>query len=363
MNATLAINAYPNLIKSSLPLLASEKVDALEWSFDTIDIDQIPEWFDELLQAYSAENRLIGHGVFFGMMRGMMSSDQKLWLSNLEKITKKYSFDHISEHFGYFSGADFHSGAPLPVPMNKSTLNIGIDRMKRMQQASNCIVGIENLAFSGSLSEVKYHGEFLDKLINPVDGFILLDFHNLYCQMLNFDIPFDTIIESYPLDRVREIHISGGSWDMVSSQRNIRRDTHDSSVPSELMALLETHFHKFKNLRYITLEQMDYALHTDEESAFFQSDFDKIKNITAEVKANPNYDFEIKKHSLDEIEYQDKDLYEAQILFSSLLENSRDISDLSNQMTQNKSKLFSLEVDKWDIDMLETAMKIAQKWK
>jgi hypothetical protein len=48
---------------------------------------------------------------------------------------------------------------------------------------------LENLALSFSVDDVKHQGEFLEKLVEPVNGFLILDLHNLYCQSHNFDIP------------------------------------------------------------------------------------------------------------------------------------------------------------------------------
>jgi uncharacterized protein (UPF0276 family) len=90
------------------------------------------------------------------------------------------------------------------------------------------------------LEEVKKHGEFLNKLVDSVNGFIILDLHNVYCQSYNFNISFDEIIHLYPLHRVREIHISGGSWEdsNILPGKKIRRDTHDNPVPEKVFHLL-----------------------------------------------------------------------------------------------------------------------------
>ncbi len=360
MFATLTLNPYPNLLKTSIPLLESEKVDAIEWNFDTLSLDEIPDWFIDLLEAFNQENRLIGHGVFYNMFKGNFSQNHKIWLKEFGRITKRFDFDHITEHFGFFTGKDFHSGAPLPVPMNASTIQLGIDRLKRVQELCHCAVGLENLAFAGSIEEVKYHGEFLNNLLEPIDGIILLDFHNIFCQMINFDLSFEEIIESYPVNRVREIHVSGGSWDLVSSTKNIRRDTHDSQVPSEVFDLLEKYIHLFPNLKYITLEQMDHALTSEEEQSKFQTDFNKMKSFTKNRKIK---DIPFIKSNFKIQNVENNELELAQNYFSDILENTIDLISLESKITENKEALIPLNIENWNQDMLETAMKIAQKWK
>ncbi|MDF2190157.1 DUF692 family multinuclear iron-containing protein [Paraflavitalea sp. CAU 1676] len=80
----------------------------------------------------------------------------------------------------------------------------------------------------------------LDQLLEPVNGFIILDLHNLWCQIHNFEIPYEEIVALYPLHCVRDIQISGGSWEQsdVTPDRIIWRDTHDDAVPQEVFRLL-----------------------------------------------------------------------------------------------------------------------------
>jgi uncharacterized protein (UPF0276 family) len=96
-----------------------------------------------------------------------------------------------------FLGENFHYGAPLPSPYGASTLRIGQDRLSRIYDACRYPVGLENLAFSYLLDEVKHHGEFLEKLLDPVHGFLILDLHNLYCQLHNFAVPDEEFIAQY----------------------------------------------------------------------------------------------------------------------------------------------------------------------
>lgn len=157
--ATIACNLDADILSAAFPLLEEGKVEALEWSFDTLYwAEEVPEWFSELLQAYSKQKRLIGHGVFFSLLSGKWTKEQQHWLEQLKQLSSQFSFDHITEHFGFFTGQNFHYGAPLHVPYSPTTLRIGQDRMRRISDACQCSVSLENLAFSYSPDEVKQHG-------------------------------------------------------------------------------------------------------------------------------------------------------------------------------------------------------------
>ncbi|MBI1224055.1 MAG: DUF692 family protein [Bacteroidetes bacterium] len=367
--ASIACNLDRNTLLAALPLLESGNVEGLEWSFDALfKVREIPEWFQELVFTYGKASRLIGHGVYFSIFSGKWRPEQENWLSQLRQFSKTYQFDHVSEHFGFMTGEDFHKGAPIGIPYNASTLSIGVDRLFRIQDACQCPVGLENLAFSYSLDEVKKHGDFLSKLVEPVNGFIILDLHNLFCQMHNFEVDFEELMALYPLERVREIHISGGSWEAsnIVSNKKIRRDTHDSQVPETVFKMLESSLSRCPNLKFVVMEQLGNALGGDAEKAQFQADFLKMSsiiqhetpgNFTQQNDFSPNAARILGEPLENEfLAYQQNEL-------SQILETSPNF-ETTRQLLANSSLANSdWKVENWEPTMLETAMVIAQKWK
>ena len=367
----VSCNLDNQLLQATLPLFAAEKVEAIEWSFDTLyKVRDIPDWFVELLQAFGDEGRLIGHGVYFSLFSGKWTTEQQRWLDHLRKVSANFKFNHITEHFGFLTGEDFHKGAPISVPYTSETLPIGIDRLQRIQEACSCPVGLENLAFSYSLDEVQRHGEFLERLIEPVNGFIILDLHNLYCQLENFSLDFETLIQAYPLDRVREIHISGGSWESsgIIPERTIRRDTHDDAVPEAVFELLRKTLPLCKNLKFVILEQLGIALHTVESQYQFQQDFEQMQSIihvfNSHNQSIPDTDFLPKGLiSLNEPIPESLTLYQQQLELSSILESSTSYQEALRLLTDSSLAHSAWKTENWSPYMLETALRIARKWK
>nr|WP_294860779.1 DUF692 family multinuclear iron-containing protein [uncultured Fluviicola sp.] len=371
IHSGVSCNLDNQLLQATLPLFASEKVEAIEWSFDTLyKVRDIPGWFVELLQAFGDEGRLIGHGVYFSLFSGKWTAEQQRWLDHLRKVSENFRFDHITEHFGFLTGEDFHKGAPISVPYTSETLNIGIDRLQRIQEVCSCPVGLENLAFSYSLDEVQRHGEFLERLIEPVNGFIILDLHNLYCQLANFSLDFETLIQAYPLDRVREIHISGGSWESsgVLPERTIRRDTHDDAVPEAVFELLRKTLPLCKNLKFVILEQLGIALYTPESQRQFQVDFKRMQAIVQDFNEQSSSgsvtDFlPIEFISLNEPVPESPTLYQQQLELSSILERASNYEEAHRLLSNSSLADSAWKTENWSPYMLETALRIAQKWK
>jgi uncharacterized protein len=368
--SAVACNLDTNILRATLPLFESEKVAAIEWSFDVFTPGmKLPEWFEGLLVEYSVAGRLIGHGVFFSLFSGHWQPKQQDWLLQLQGLSKKFRFDHITEHFGFMTGSDFHKGAPISIPFTAGTLAIGRDRLQRIQDACQCPVGLENLALAYSLEEVQQHGEFLGKLVEAVNGFIILDLHNLYCQLHNFGLAFEDLISRYPLDLVREIHISGGSWEaaVLDAGAMIRRDTHDDAVPMAVFDLLKKTMVRCPNLKYVVLEQLGTGLQSAESRQVFQEDFSQmvqiIQNYNSEKRPAIFNDFKPKKHFFTEKPLESTQLYEQQQALSHILETAPTLQAAQAQLAQSILARTEWKVEHWNPEMIETARAIAQKWK
>ncbi|MEZ4987573.1 MAG: DUF692 family protein [Saprospiraceae bacterium] len=367
IHATLALNLQQPLLAAAFPLLAAAEVDALEWSFDTWDEKAIPPWFEEVLLAFAQQRRLVGHGVFFSIFSARWTPAQAQWLQQLRRLHERFSFDHISEHFGFMTGADFHKGAPMSVPLTETTLHIGVDRLRRIQDAVTCPVGLENLAFAFSADDVARQGAFMERLLAPINGFLILDLHNLYCQLHNFRADATRLLASYPLHLVREIHISGGSWATPPIQGGtiVRRDTHDSQVPDEVFALLEMAIPLCPNLRYVTLEQMGSSLNSELASATFRTDFQRMKalaNLPTNITSSATDTWAAPATPFQADPATDEALFQQQRTLATILETSPDVATAKERLQQSSLAQSAWGIEKWDDTMLHTALDIAQKW-
>ena len=282
----LSLMLEDDFLRATHPLFQAGEVDALEWSFDVgWPRAVMPEWASELLQAYSDAERLVGHGVSYSPLSAGVDSLQERWLVQLGAELRGRRYRHLSEHFGFSTSRNFHQSAPLPVPLTDATLRLGQRNLRQLADVARLPIGLENLAFAFSIRDVEEQGRFLDELLAPVDGFIVLDLHNLYCQAINFDQPFDALLLRYPLQRVRELHVAGGSWSTSAScpATRVRRDTHDHSVPDELFCWLPRVLARCPHVEVVILERMGGTLAAGDDEQF-RADFRRLKAV---VHATP----------------------------------------------------------------------------
>ncbi|QXP61577.1 DUF692 family multinuclear iron-containing protein [Olleya sp. HaHaR_3_96] len=343
----LSIMPNPEFIAAALPLFESAQVEVIEWSFDTIlDKKYQPEWLPLVLKEYGDNNRLLGHGVYYAPLDANWGPNQDNWLQKAKLETLAYNYNHLSEHFGVMSSANAHHGFPLPFDLSDTILKIGIDRLKRLQNTVQLDIGIENLALASNVSDILKQGAFIEKLVAPINGFVILDLHNIYCQSINFDLDLLTIITSYPLHLVKEIHLSGGSWDHAPNlTKPIRRDTHDGRIPEVLLDLLPEVLQRCPVLEFVIFERLGDTFQNENDGLEFRADFNKIQAIIDHTAFSSNArQWTLKKHDLG-----------PPLIDLPLLNKQQELREHIRLETANNHP-------EWNTNMWITATKLYKKW-
>ena len=277
----LSLMIEEDFLAATEQLFLDGLVDVAEWSFDMGWGRTLPAWLERLLIDYSESGDLLGHGVSYSILDASHSSRTPQWLVNLKAEKSRLCYRHVTVHIGFMGAGHFHFSAPLPMPLTKESEAVGRQRLIELAEVVDGSVGLENLAFAFSSRDVADQGQFLDRLLESVDGFLLLDLHNIYCQTCNFGISGDTLLSSYPLSRVRELHVSGGSWsrsDMDDPDRLIRRDTHDDQVPEAVFELLELALESCPKVETVVFERLGGTI-GDAGGEQLRRDYCRVRDI------------------------------------------------------------------------------------
>ncbi|MBY0546096.1 MAG: DUF692 family protein [Candidatus Obscuribacterales bacterium] len=275
--------------RASYALFEEGLVDTLEWSFDMAwRMKRLPDWCADLLDFFATENRLAGHGVSYSVLSSEESSWQKEYLERLADEVAMRKYLRVSEHFGYARGGPYSFNTVFPVPLTECAIACGIKNLRKLHSACAVPVGLENLAFSFCRRDVTDQGAFLCALLSGVNGYLVLDLHNVWCQMQNFDVSFEGIVSSYPLERVRELHVSGGSWSLSGEEfgRRIRRDTHDDVVPQEVAGLVQAASRLCPGLECVIYERIGNTIDGADGESRFREDFRKLKSLVESLPGN-----------------------------------------------------------------------------
>lgn len=283
----LMLAAAEDFREAALPLFDAGIVEALEWSVDLgWGARGVPDWADLLLGAYGEAGRLYGHGVELSLLSARFEERQARWLKRLEREVAERRFAHFSEHFGFMTAGRFTDGTPLPHPFTPEAVAIGRERIEMLRAIVSVPVGLENLALAFGRRDVEEQPAFIEELLAPSDGFLLLDVHNLYCQAFNYGFDPIALMDRYPLARVRELHVAGGQLAYPRSdpeRRPFRRDGHDRSVPIEVFPMVAHALARCPALEVIILEHTDNALNDDLAMARFREDFSALRALVRDA--------------------------------------------------------------------------------
>lgn len=286
----LLVTAAEDFRAASFPLFSEGLVDCIEWNLDMgWSRRGVPEWIAALLDVYGQAGRLHGHGVEFSLLSARLSPRQHRWLEHFEQEMSSRPYVRVSEHFGFITAGPFVNGTVMPHPRTDAALRLGRDRLALLSELAGKPVGLENLALAFGPNDVQGQPDFIDALLEPGGGHLLLDLHNLLCQADNFGLAPEVLLARYPLHRVRELHLAGGEMSYPKADplhRPFRRDSHLGHLPDGVFSLLAAALTQCPLLDTIFLERADDTLRGPEDLARFDSDFRKVRAIVGELRGN-----------------------------------------------------------------------------
>ncbi len=222
----------------------------------------IPNGFSHkfLELGHETNTPFVGHGVGFSL--GSANPDaarRQRWLNAIREDHKRFQFLWYTDHLGATVVDGHELLLPLGLPYTDETAGAIAQSLAAIQTIVPD-VGVENSVFYFHLGEPLEEPAWLAKCVTAPRTHLLLDLHNVYTTALNVGYDPRQYIDALPLDKVIEIHVSGGSWsdpNWLQSQQVLRLDSHDEATPDEVWTLLEEVLPRCPNLRGVTLERME----------------------------------------------------------------------------------------------------------
>jgi uncharacterized protein (UPF0276 family) len=200
----------------------------------------------------------VAHGVGFSMG----SSDAKrraVWLRQIRRDHAVFGFEWYTDHLGQTEAGGLALTLPMALPMTAQAAATVRRRLRDLQRIVPA-VGVENTVVYFLLGDALEEPRFLKRLLSAPRMHLLLDLHNLHTMAENFGFDADAYLDALPLDRVIEVHVSGGAYSEPGwlPHGAVRRlDSHDGAVPEAVWRLAERALPRLPNLRGATLERME----------------------------------------------------------------------------------------------------------
>ena len=159
-------------------------------------------------------------------------------LARLKTLCDRYAPESFSEHLAWSSHGDVYLNDLLPLPYTQATLARVVEHVDEVQTALGRQMLLENpstyIRFSEStIAEV----DFLAEVSNRTGCGLLLDINNVFVSARNHDTQPLPYLDSFPLDRVKEIHLGGHDEETDDAGAPLLIDTHASPIADAVWTL------------------------------------------------------------------------------------------------------------------------------
>jgi uncharacterized protein len=232
----------------------------------------VPNGFHELFLRWSERKSVpfLAHGV--GSSVGTPAREprrREAWIARLREDAARFGFRWFTDHLGATRLGGKELTLPLPIPMTPASAAVvraALDEMRAVVPD----VGVENSVFYFHLGSPLDEPAFLAACLSAPRSHLLLDLHNVHTTAANAGFDPEEYLRRLPLERVIEIHVSGGrDSDPRWLSGAVRRlDSHDDAVPEPVWRMLESVLPRCPNLRAVTLERMETTLAPEDVPAF-----------------------------------------------------------------------------------------------
>ena len=176
----------------------------------------------------------------------------------------------FSEHLSYTKSNNAHLYDLLPIPFRKDAIDHVVDRIKRVQDALERPLAIENVSYYTPVAAEMTEIEFIGEIVERADCSLLLDVNNVYVNAFNHNYDAKDFIGKLPLNRVAYIHMAGHE----QVEPDLIIDTHGQPIIDPVYELFEWTIQKMDPVP--VLLERDYNFEDLEQ---IQGELTRIKGI------------------------------------------------------------------------------------
>ncbi|MFJ6324505.1 MULTISPECIES: DUF692 domain-containing protein [unclassified Rhizobium] len=178
------------------------------------------------------------HGV--GLSIGSMQPLDKEHLARLKIVCDRYEPESFSEHLAWSSHDTTFLNDLLPLPYTEATLAQVCAHIDQVQTLLGRQMLLENpatyLLFEESTIE---ETEFLAEVAQRTGCGLLLDVNNVFVAATNHRLDPRDYLKRFPVQWIREIHLSGHSETLDDAGAPLLIDSHDTPVKDPVWDLYE----------------------------------------------------------------------------------------------------------------------------
>lgn len=244
----------PAFIDHILPL-----ADVIEVIPDTLAVKHgrhpvIPPATLQSLAEIAKRATIVIHGV--GLSIASFHGWNEDYFRLLDQILDAVPVAWHSEHLGFIKVEGRFLGTMLSLPRSREALDLVAERARAIVDRYPLPFLLENIVnlLPDPPSEMT-EAAFLNRVAELSGCGILLDIYNLECNAHNQDYRIDDFLSEIDLERVREIHVAGGT-----ERAGLMLDVHSRRTRDPTRALLHEVVGRSPNLEAVVYEVMPQAV-------------------------------------------------------------------------------------------------------
>lgn len=176
------------------------------------------------------------HGV--GLSIGAAGPLDQNHLQRLLRVVERYEPALVSEHLAWSTHDGTYLNDLMPVPYTREVLDHVCEHIDEVQSALGRQMLLENpstyvLFDQCEMSET----EFITQIAGRTGCGLLLDVNNVFVSATNHGYAPKDYLDSFPLGKVREIHLAGHATEEDSYGNPLLIDAHDRPVADAVWSL------------------------------------------------------------------------------------------------------------------------------
>ena len=188
------------------------------------------------LRALRERYALSLHGV--GLSIGSMQPLDRDHLARLKLLCDRYEPASFSEHLAWSSHGGVYLNDLLPLPYTLPTLARVAEHIDTVQTVLGRTMLLENPSSYVRLAKsVIPEVDFLAELSKRTGCELLLDINNVFVSSKNHGVDPLLYLQSFPFDRVKEIHLGGHDEEADDAGMPLLIDSHGSAVADAVWTL------------------------------------------------------------------------------------------------------------------------------
>lgn len=206
------------------------KVDFLEIVAEHY-LDVLPHKEQEL-ELLMAHFPIIPHGINLSI--GSAEGIDEVYLQKLARLIHKINPPWWSEHLSFTKAGGIDIGHLSPLPYTPEAVDVVCQNIKQIQRFIDVPLILENITYLLTIPGAKMtEAQFIGEVLERCDCGLLLDVTNLYTNSVNHGYDALEFLNQLPLERVVQLHFTGGFWD-----GDVLIDSHSHRTFSEVWQIM-----------------------------------------------------------------------------------------------------------------------------